>query len=407
VTDAPRNPDSPEPGEQPTAPTEWLSQGDPLGDGPERPGTSGSGASGGGGPEQPGWGGAGARRLTRSTSDTVIGGVAGGLGRYFSVDPILFRIGFVLLTFMGGLGVLAYLAMLAFVPTDGDDQGAGTGKVGAVAGAVALGVALVIFLGPPLFFFGPGLLVVAVVGVAGVLLWRALGGEPGGDPARTAARIAVACLIAVGCFGAAVGVGLAAALGGGVVIASLAVVAGLALIGTAFVGGARWLIVPAVALVLPLGIVAAAGIDLDGGIGERDYRPVAMSELQDSYDVGIGSMDVDLRDLQLPDDRRTDVTVDVGLGGAVVWVPRGACVTSDVRIGAGGADVLERESEGVDVSLANADTAPVGKPHLHVNADIGIGVIEIVREGDRPDYVDHEWRDRTPDGPPQDAGCAA
>ena len=58
---------------------------------------------------------------------------------------------------------------------------------------------------------------------------------------------------------------------------SLAVVAGLALVGTAFVGGARWLIVPALALVLPLGVVSAADIDLDGGVGDREYRPATMT----------------------------------------------------------------------------------------------------------------------------------
>ena len=34
------------------------------------------------------------RRLTRSSSDRVLVGVAGGLGRYFGVDPVIFRIGF-------------------------------------------------------------------------------------------------------------------------------------------------------------------------------------------------------------------------------------------------------------------------------------------------------------------------
>ena len=34
-------------------------------------------------PSQPG-----VRRLTRSSSDKLIGGVAGGLGRYFGVDPM-------------------------------------------------------------------------------------------------------------------------------------------------------------------------------------------------------------------------------------------------------------------------------------------------------------------------------
>src|SRR5919107_3358238 len=62
------------------------------------------------------------RKLTRSTTDRLIGGVAGGLGRYFGVDPILFRIAFVVLVFAGGIGLLAYLGLLAFVPAD--DTGA-------------------------------------------------------------------------------------------------------------------------------------------------------------------------------------------------------------------------------------------------------------------------------------------
>ena len=58
------------------------------------------------------------RRLTRSTYDRKLGGVAGGLGAHFSVDPILFRIGFAVTTLFSGAGALAYLAMLALVPTD-------------------------------------------------------------------------------------------------------------------------------------------------------------------------------------------------------------------------------------------------------------------------------------------------
>ena len=47
-------------------------------------------------------------------------GVAGGLGRYFGVDPVIFRIGFALSIFFGGLGALAYLLLALFVPTDGE-----------------------------------------------------------------------------------------------------------------------------------------------------------------------------------------------------------------------------------------------------------------------------------------------
>jgi phage shock protein PspC (stress-responsive transcriptional regulator) len=59
-------------------------------------------------------------RLTRSTSDRMLGGVAGGLGSYFRIDPVLFRVGFAVATLLSGVGALAYLAMLLVVPRDTD-----------------------------------------------------------------------------------------------------------------------------------------------------------------------------------------------------------------------------------------------------------------------------------------------
>jgi len=56
------------------------------------------------------------RRLTRSRSDKMLGGVAGGLGQHFGVDPVLFRIGFAVSVLFSGVGIIAYLAMLAVVP---------------------------------------------------------------------------------------------------------------------------------------------------------------------------------------------------------------------------------------------------------------------------------------------------
>ena len=259
---------------------------------------------------------------------------------------------------------------------------------------MVLGCVLVTFLSPPLFFFGPGLLVVGLVGLAGYLLWRALGGSAGDDPARTVGKIALAALIGVAVLGAAVGVGLAAALGGGVVIASLAVVAGLALIGTAFVGGARWLIVPALALVLPLGIVSAAGIDLDGGIGDRDYRPATMSQVRDSYDLGIGSMVVDLRDVDLPAGR-TDLNVDVGLGEAVLYVPSDACITSDVQVGAGASDILDQREQRRRRRLRRR-AGPADGPAASCTSrpTSASASIEVVREGYFRDQFDGNHFDR-------------
>jgi len=57
-------------------------------------------------------------RLTRSTSDKVVAGVCGGLGRHFAVDPVVFRIAFVVTALAGGSGVLLYLVAWLLVPDD-------------------------------------------------------------------------------------------------------------------------------------------------------------------------------------------------------------------------------------------------------------------------------------------------
>jgi phage shock protein PspC (stress-responsive transcriptional regulator) len=58
------------------------------------------------------------RKLTRDTRHGVLAGVAAGFGRYLDVDLVLARLGFVLLAFVNGLGVLVYLAGWALMPRD-------------------------------------------------------------------------------------------------------------------------------------------------------------------------------------------------------------------------------------------------------------------------------------------------
>lgn len=61
----------------------------------------------------------GPRRLRRSRTDRVGAGVAGGLGEYFGVDPVLFRVLFATAAFFGGAGVLAYLLAWIAIPEQG------------------------------------------------------------------------------------------------------------------------------------------------------------------------------------------------------------------------------------------------------------------------------------------------
>ena len=58
------------------------------------------------------------KRVYRSRLDRMVGGVCGGLGEYFEVDPTLIRLLFVLGTLAGGPGVIAYLILLVVVPLE-------------------------------------------------------------------------------------------------------------------------------------------------------------------------------------------------------------------------------------------------------------------------------------------------
>jgi phage shock protein C len=60
------------------------------------------------------------RRLFRSQSKKVVAGVCGGLGDYFAVDPVWFRVGFVVLALGGGSGILIYLLMWLIVEPEPD-----------------------------------------------------------------------------------------------------------------------------------------------------------------------------------------------------------------------------------------------------------------------------------------------
>jgi phage shock protein C len=58
------------------------------------------------------------RRVYRSRDERMLGGVCGGLAAYFTMDPTLIRVLFILLSLFGGHGVLAYLVLLILIPIE-------------------------------------------------------------------------------------------------------------------------------------------------------------------------------------------------------------------------------------------------------------------------------------------------
>lgn len=333
-------------------------------------------------------------RLLRSSTDRMVSGVAGGVGRYFGIDPVIVRIALFVLTFFGGAGVLLYIAAVLLVPAD--DQ-VPEGAAAAAPGRPLLGggrstalvilglILLVIVAGPVLGLFVPlAFLVLIGLGVAWVVTGR--------RPERDAASIVRATLLGLGVvvllLALFVGAFWTAGIGGDAVVAGLVIAAGVAVLVAAFVRPVRWLVLPALAIAIPAAFVSAAGIDLDGGIGERSYRPLNATQVQPHYELGTGRLEVDLRRADLSGDR--DIEIDVGMGEAVLIVPDDVCVATDARVGMGATSVFDRTNGGVDVAWVEDNEPRAGASRLNVDADIGLGHLDIRNTGPDSDYWDDE-----------------
>jgi len=56
------------------------------------------------------------KRLYRSKKEKILGGVCGGIAEYFNKDPTLIRLLWILFTFLGGAGILAYIIAWIIIP---------------------------------------------------------------------------------------------------------------------------------------------------------------------------------------------------------------------------------------------------------------------------------------------------
>ncbi len=56
------------------------------------------------------------KRLYRSNQNKMLAGICGGIGEYFDLDPTLVRLGWVLLSCLGGGAILAYVVCAFIIP---------------------------------------------------------------------------------------------------------------------------------------------------------------------------------------------------------------------------------------------------------------------------------------------------
>jgi phage shock protein PspC (stress-responsive transcriptional regulator) len=325
--------------------------------------------------------------------------VCSGLGAHFDVDPILFRIAFVGLAIFSGVGLLLYLAILLLTPEEGARRAPIRMRRSSwriVFGLLVVILAAIVALHAighaghrGAWGFGVGLVSLALVGVIATFGWlrlhRAAEGHASADRRMLGCLAFVSALVVWSILLALTGAWLA---GIDASLAAWAVVAiGALLVLSAFTRRARWLVLPAVTFVLAVAVIAAAHVDLHGGMGERTYRPQTVGEVRHGYELGAGRLEIDLRHVAFPAGT-TRLHVRLGVGELVVLVPHGVCVATSAHVGGGYVGALENRSGGLDVDWSEQPSPPAGTPRLVLDGNIGLGALLVA---DHP--IEHGWND--------------
>lgn len=350
-----------------------------------------------------------ATRPVRPSSGGKMAGVSAGIGARYGIDPVLIRIGFALLAFYGGSGVVLYLLGWLLLPkenrstTSSDDE-----EPPSESTPAPVAVGLVVLLLPLMLFWVNSFagLVGLLGGLAAIYLLHRhyadrgnaavrRGGRPAtagpGEPAETAVEPGTAAAeqpteaqrtpewdplgaaefawdlpepppqepqpptrrsrpwisIATALLAiAAAGLGLLA--GGGLTDAAawaLGVV-GTGLIVGSFRGTGRGLIGVAIPLGAVVLLLSALGPEpLDRTAELHHVRPDDAAQLEPSYEAPAGGFDIDLTGLPADEAQPARTEVWSGAGDVVVRVPAEADVTASCSTGVGSVDCLGRSGE--------------------------------------------------------------
>jgi phage shock protein PspC (stress-responsive transcriptional regulator) len=272
------------------------------------------------------------RRLERSTSDRKLVGVAGGLGRYFDLNPSFFRLGFVVLTLLGGAGLLIYLTAAFVMPDEGKEKSTAEqiladrrDRPWPLVGLAIAGVAVVVLLSHATVWpaAGAGWILVLFAGLA--ILWASRADRRAGRILRV--LLAITALFA-------------------------------ALMVAAIVATFSWF-----------------NVSLRDGVGTRIYSPAAVSTLKPSYEIGVGQLKLDLSSIG-PITHETHVSAKVDVGELRIIVPRNATVSVNAHAKVGDLYVFNQ-----NVGGRNVDVQSGSGGLLVIDANVGAGRIDVVRAG--------------------------
>jgi phage shock protein PspC (stress-responsive transcriptional regulator) len=270
------------------------------------------------------------KRLERPVSGRRVAGVCAGLGQYFDVSPAFYRLGFVVLTLLGGAGILVYLAAVLIIPEEGKTESiAGEAlaerreKPWSLIGIGLVGAAITVLLARATLWpvAGSGWLLILIFGL--LVLWASRGSSRG--------RVLMRALI------------------GTTAMLVLAVVVAIAI------------------------AISWFDVSLSDGAGNKSYEPTAASALHSNYNLGVGELHLDLTNVG-PITKDTVVHAKVGIGEVLVTVPPGVKVAVNSHAKVGSLDILNQHHDGRNARFASGQGAK-----LTIDASVGAGEVRVER----------------------------
>lgn len=115
-----------------------------------------------------------------------------------------------------------------------------------------------------------------------------------------------------------------------------------------------------------------------GGIGLQAVTITSQADLQPRYDVGVGELRLDLRNLRMTES--AEVAASVGAGELTVILPPDMSVAIEASTGAGEIDLFGQKTEGISRTLdyvsSDFDTAPAT---LRLRLSVAAGDVEVRR----------------------------
>lgn len=346
------------------------------------------------------------KRLSRARDGRWLGGVCAGLGRYFGLNPMIYRIGFAALSLVGGTGILLYVAAWLVMPDDGAEDSIAAEAIKnhrerpwLLVGVGLLAFAALVGLSSARIWPSPGNLWVAAALAGAAIVWWQTGGRrdraqaaaqpgaaaPGEQPTAVLPRrrsfgpVAAAALISGLGLVALVDVATGASVDWRIVLAIAAVVLGaLVAAGAATGHSVGSVVVLGLGVLAVLALALAVRVPIFAGMGDRVAHPVAFASVGTRYKHGMGNLEVNLRDVRFPVGE-THVKATLGIGDLLVRVPDTVTVQVDARAGAGQVSLFGTTDDGTSVHDRTTDPGTEAARVLVLDARVGLGQVEVQR----------------------------